>query len=37
VALRLGIHNGHIYAASLGYYILPLMMMLLGLVVLGES
>ena len=31
------IHNGHIYAASLGYYILPLMMMLLGLVVLGEK
>jgi len=30
------IHNGHIYAASLGYYILPLMMMLLGLAVLGE-
>ena len=30
------IENGHIYAASLGYYILPLMMMLLGLVVLGE-
>lgn len=30
------IYNGHIYAASLGYYILPLMMMLLGLVVLGE-
>jgi chloramphenicol-sensitive protein RarD len=30
------IHNGHIYAASLGYYILPLMMMLLGLVVLHE-
>lgn len=30
------INNGHIYAASLGYYILPLMMMLLGLVVLGE-
>jgi chloramphenicol-sensitive protein RarD len=30
------IHNGHIYAASLGYYILPLAMMLLGLVVLGE-
>ncbi len=29
--------NGHIYAASLGYYILPLMMMLLGLVVLGET
>ena len=31
------IHNGHIYAASLGYYILPLMMMLLGLAVLGEK
>jgi chloramphenicol-sensitive protein RarD len=31
------IHNGYIYAASLGYYILPLMMMLLGLVVLGEK
>jgi len=31
------IHNGHIYAASLGYYILPLMMMLMGLVVLGEK
>ena len=31
------IHNGHVYAASLGYYILPLMMMLLGLVVLGEK
>lgn len=30
------IHNGHVYAASLGYYILPLLMMLLGLVVLGE-
>jgi chloramphenicol-sensitive protein RarD len=30
------IHNGHVYAASLGYYILPLMMMLLGLIVLGE-
>jgi chloramphenicol-sensitive protein RarD len=30
------IHNGHVYAASLGYYILPLMMMLLGLAVLGE-
>jgi chloramphenicol-sensitive protein RarD len=30
------IHNGHVYAASLGYYILPLTMMLLGLVVLGE-
>lgn len=31
------IHNGHVYAASLGYYILPLLMMLLGLVVLGEK
>ncbi len=31
------IHNGHVYAASLGYYILPLMMMLLGLLVLGEK
>jgi chloramphenicol-sensitive protein RarD len=30
------IQSGHVYAASLGYYILPLMMMLLGLVVLGE-
>ena len=30
------IDNGHVYAASLGYYILPLTMMLLGLVVLGE-
>jgi len=30
------IQNGNVYAASLGYYILPLMMMLLGLVVLGE-
>jgi chloramphenicol-sensitive protein RarD len=30
------IQNGHVYAASLGYYILPLMMMLLGLLVLGE-
>ncbi len=30
------IQNGHVYAASLGYYILPLMMMLLGGVVLGE-
>ena len=30
------IQSGHIYAASLGYYILPLVMMLLGLVVLGE-
>ena len=30
------IHSGHIYAASLGYYILPLMMMLLGMAVLGE-
>jgi chloramphenicol-sensitive protein RarD len=31
------IQNGHIYAASLGYYILPLTMMLLGLAVLGEK
>jgi len=31
------IQRGHVYAASLGYYILPLMMMLLGLVVLGEK
>lgn len=30
------IQTGHVYAASLGYYILPLMMMLLGLVALGE-
>jgi chloramphenicol-sensitive protein RarD len=28
---------GHVYAASLGYYILPLVMMLLGLVTLGEK
>ena len=31
------IQTGHVYAASLGYYILPLTMMLLGLVFLGES
>jgi chloramphenicol-sensitive protein RarD len=31
------IQTGHVYAASLGYYILPLTMMLLGLVVLGEK
>jgi chloramphenicol-sensitive protein RarD len=30
------VQNGHVYAASLGYYILPLMMILLGLAVLGE-
>jgi chloramphenicol-sensitive protein RarD len=30
------IQTGHVYAASLGYYILPLTMMLLGLVFLGE-
>lgn len=30
------IQSGYIYAASLGYYILPLVMMLLALVVLGE-
>jgi len=31
------IQSGHVYAASLGYYILPLVMMLLGLVFLGEK
>jgi chloramphenicol-sensitive protein RarD len=31
------IQTGHVYAASLGYYILPLAMMLLGLAVLGEK
>jgi chloramphenicol-sensitive protein RarD len=31
------IQTDHVYAASLGYYILPLTMMLLGLVVLGEK
>lgn len=30
------IQSGHVYAASLGYYILPLVMMLLGLLFLGE-
>ena len=30
------IQQGHVYAASLGYYILPLTMMLFGLVFLGE-
>jgi chloramphenicol-sensitive protein RarD len=30
------IQTEHVYAASLGYYILPLAMMLMGLVVLGE-
>ena len=30
------IQTGHVYAASLGYYILPLMMMLMGLAFLGE-
>lgn len=30
------IQTGHVYAASLGYYILPLMMMLFGLMFLGE-
>jgi chloramphenicol-sensitive protein RarD len=30
------INSGHVYAASLGYYVLPLLMMMLGLVVLGE-
>ena len=32
----IAIQTGHIYAASLGYYILPLSMMLLGLIVLRE-
>ncbi|WP_325100105.1 EamA family transporter RarD [Aurantiacibacter sediminis] len=31
------IQNTHVYAASLGYYILPLNMMLLGVVFLGEK
>ena len=31
------IQTGHVYAASLGYYILPLIMMLLGLAVLREK
>ncbi len=31
------IQTGHIYAASLGYYILPLVMMVLGLAFLGET
>lgn len=31
------IMTGHVYAASLGYYILPLVMMLLGLATLGEK
>lgn len=31
------IQSGHVYAASLGYYILPLVMMLIGLVVLDEK
>lgn len=30
------IDSGHVYAASLGYYVLPLLMMLLGMAVLGE-
>jgi chloramphenicol-sensitive protein RarD len=30
------INSGHVYAASLGYYVLPLLMMLMGLAVLGE-
>lgn len=30
------INSGHVYAASLGYYVLPLLMMLMGMVVLGE-
>jgi chloramphenicol-sensitive protein RarD len=31
------VQTGHVYAASLGYYILPLTMMVLGLVFLGEK
>jgi len=30
------INSGHVFAASLGYYVLPLLMMLMGLAVLGE-
>ena len=30
------VQTGHVYAASLGYYILPLLMLLLGFAVLGE-
>ncbi|WP_126172389.1 EamA family transporter RarD [Altericroceibacterium xinjiangense] len=30
------IQTGHVYAASIGYYILPLIMLLLGLAILGE-
>lgn len=30
------VQTGHVYAASLGYYILPLVMLLLGFAVLGE-
>lgn len=30
------INSGHVFAASVGYYVLPLMMMVMGLVVLGE-
>jgi len=30
------IDSGHVFAASLGYYVLPLLMMLMGLAVLGE-
>ena len=37
VAYVLAVDTGHVFAASLGYYILPLVMMLLGLVVLGEK
>ncbi|MDF1833756.1 MAG: EamA family transporter RarD [Alteraurantiacibacter sp. bin_em_oilr2.035] len=37
IAYVWAIQANHVYAASLGYYILPLNMMLLGLVFLGES
>ena len=36
VSYVIAIQTGHVFAASLGYYILPLFMMLLGMVVLGE-
>lgn len=36
VTYVVAIQTGHVFAASLGYYILPLVMMLLGMLVLGE-
>jgi chloramphenicol-sensitive protein RarD len=36
VSYVIAIQTGHVFAASLGYYLLPLFMMLLGMVVLGE-